>query len=79
MVGVLWQTLSMDALAGLDGNNITAEVTLDAVTLQLKWSQIGKFPVQLMQVLMAFWMHVFSYMWWEAFCSVKSDITALFC
>jgi hypothetical protein len=44
----------MDALARLDGNNITAEVTLDAVTLQLKWSQIGKFPVQLMQVLMAF-------------------------
>jgi hypothetical protein len=33
-----------------------------------------------MQVLMAFWMHVFSYMWWwEAFCSVKSDITALVC
>ncbi len=79
MVGVLWQTLSMDALAGLDGNNITAEVTLDAVTLQLKWSQIGKFPVQLMQVLMAFWMHVFSYRWWKAFCSVKSDITALVC
>jgi hypothetical protein len=32
-----------------------------------------------MQVLMAFWMHVFSYIWWEAFCSVKSDITALVC
>jgi hypothetical protein len=32
-----------------------------------------------MQVLMAFWMHVFSYRWWKAFCSVKSDITALVC
>ncbi|KAH8953031.1 hypothetical protein BDL97_08G003200 [Sphagnum fallax] len=48
-VACLSMTLSMDALAGLDGNNITAEVTLDAVTLELKWSQIGKFPVQLMQ------------------------------
>jgi hypothetical protein len=40
----------MDAIAGLVGNNITAEVTLKDLNLQLKWSEIGKFPVKLMQV-----------------------------
>jgi lipopolysaccharide-binding protein len=41
--------LSMDAIASLVGNNITAEVTLKDLNLQLKWSEIGKFPVKLMQ------------------------------
>jgi lipopolysaccharide-binding protein len=49
VTGILLQTLSMDAIAGLEGNNITAQVTLNDLTLQLKWSEIGKFPVKLMQ------------------------------
>ncbi|CAM6027186.1 unnamed protein product [Sphagnum balticum] len=48
-VACLSMTLSMDAIAGLVGNNITAEVTLKDLNLQLKWSEIGKFPVKLMQ------------------------------
>jgi lipopolysaccharide-binding protein len=49
VTGILLQTFSMDAIAGLEGNNITAQVTLNDLTLQLKWSEIGKFPVKLMQ------------------------------
>jgi lipopolysaccharide-binding protein len=49
-VACLSMTLSMDAIAGLVGNNITAEVTLKDLNLQLKWSDIGKFPVKLLQV-----------------------------
>ncbi|KAH9555834.1 hypothetical protein CY35_08G137300 [Sphagnum magellanicum] len=48
-VACLSMTFSMDAIAGLEGNNITAQVTLNDLTLQLKWSEIGKFPVKLMQ------------------------------
>jgi hypothetical protein len=51
VTGILLQTFSMDAIAGLEGNNITAQVTLNDLTLQLKWSEIGKFPVKLMQVV----------------------------
>jgi lipopolysaccharide-binding protein len=49
VTAILLQTFSMDAIAGLAGNNITAQVTLNDLTLQLKWSEIGKFPVKLMQ------------------------------
>jgi hypothetical protein len=42
----------MDAIAGLDGINVTGEVTLNDLTLQLKWSDIGTFPVKLLQVLL---------------------------
>ncbi len=49
---LLLQTLSMDAIAGLDGINVTGEVTLNDLTLQLKWSDIGTFPVKLLQVLL---------------------------
>ncbi|CAM6042964.1 unnamed protein product [Sphagnum compactum] len=48
-VACLSMTLSMDAIAGLDGINVTGEVTLNDLTLQLKWSDIGTFPVKLLQ------------------------------
>jgi len=40
----------MDAIVNVVGNNITAETTLNDLTLELKWSDIGKFPVNLLQV-----------------------------
>lgn len=42
----------MDVIAGLDGINVTGEVILNDLTLQLKWSDIGTFPVKLLQVLL---------------------------
>lgn len=45
-----WQALSMDAIVNVVGNNITAETTLNDLSLELKWSEIGKFPVNLLQV-----------------------------
>lgn len=47
---LLWQALSMDAIVNVVGNNITAETTLNDLNLELKWSDIGKFPVNLLQV-----------------------------
>lgn len=41
--------LSMDAIVNVVGNNITAETTLNDLNLELKWSDIGKFPVNLLQ------------------------------
>jgi hypothetical protein len=41
--------LSMDAIVNVVGNNITAETTLNDLSLELKWSEIGKFPVNLLQ------------------------------
>ena len=43
----------MDAIVNVVGNNITAETTLNDLTLELKWSDIGKFPVNLLQVSLA--------------------------
>ncbi|KAJ7570867.1 hypothetical protein O6H91_01G136800 [Diphasiastrum complanatum] len=42
-------TISMDAVAGLNGNNITAEAALTSLSLELKWSEIGSFPVRLVE------------------------------
>lgn len=47
---LFWQALSMDAIVNVVGNNITAETTLNDLNLELKWSDIGKFPVNLLQV-----------------------------
>jgi hypothetical protein len=41
--------LSMDAVVNVAANNITAEVSLDELKLELKWSEVGKFPVTLLQ------------------------------
>jgi len=40
----------MDAIVNVVDNNITAETTLNDLTMELKWSDIGKFPVNLLQV-----------------------------
>lgn len=40
----------MDVVIGLKGNNITGEALLNDLGLELKWSDIGKFPVNLLQV-----------------------------
>ncbi|KAJ7538614.1 hypothetical protein O6H91_11G056500 [Diphasiastrum complanatum] len=42
-------TISMNAIAAMNGNNITAEATLKDLILELKWSEIGSFPVKLVQ------------------------------
>jgi hypothetical protein len=39
----------MDAIGGLVGNNITTEVTLKDLNLQLKWSKICKLPIKFTQ------------------------------
>jgi lipopolysaccharide-binding protein len=41
--------LSMDAVVNVVGNNITAEATLNELNLELKWSDVGKFHVNLLQ------------------------------
>ncbi|XP_024362697.1 putative BPI/LBP family protein At1g04970 [Physcomitrium patens] len=41
--------LSMDAVVNVVGNNITAEATLNDLSLELKWSDVGNFPVNLLQ------------------------------
>uniref|UniRef100_A0A7I4EBQ8 Lipid-binding serum glycoprotein C-terminal domain-containing protein n=1 Tax=Physcomitrium patens TaxID=3218 RepID=A0A7I4EBQ8_PHYPA len=41
--------LSMDAIFNVVGNNITAEATLNDLTLEMNWSDIGNFPVNLLQ------------------------------
>ncbi|KAG0582311.1 hypothetical protein KC19_3G050700 [Ceratodon purpureus] len=41
--------LSMDAIVNVVSNNITAEATLNNLNLALKWSDIGNFPVNLLQ------------------------------
>lgn len=40
----------MEVAIGLKGNNITGEAMLNDLGLELKWSDIGKFPVNLLQV-----------------------------
>lgn len=40
----------MDAVVNVAANNITAEVSLNELKLELKWSEVGKFPVALLQV-----------------------------
>lgn len=40
----------MDAIFNVVGNNITAEATLNDLTLEMNWSDIGNFPVNLLQV-----------------------------
>lgn len=40
----------MDAIADLDEGNITAQATLNDLTVSLKWSDVGNFPVYLVQV-----------------------------
>lgn len=47
---VLGQALSMDAIVNVVSNNITAEAALNDLNLALKWSDIGNFPVNLLQV-----------------------------
>jgi lipopolysaccharide-binding protein len=54
---VLGQALSMDAIVNVVSNNITAEATLNDLHLALKWSDIGNFPVNLLQVS---WVSYFS-------------------
>lgn len=41
--------VSFDAVATLNYANITGQATLDDLTLNLKWSEIGSFPVYLVQ------------------------------
>ncbi|CAM6099422.1 unnamed protein product [Calypogeia fissa] len=41
--------VSFDAVAALNYANITGQATLDDLTLALKWSEIGSFPVYLVQ------------------------------
>ncbi|BBN17123.1 hypothetical protein MPTK1_7g12170 [Marchantia polymorpha subsp. ruderalis] len=41
--------ISMDAIADLDEGNITAQATLNDLTVSLKWSDVGNFPVYLVQ------------------------------
>lgn len=47
---VLVQALSMDTIVNVVSNNITAEVALNGLNLALKWSDIGNFRVNLLQV-----------------------------
>ncbi|KAL3679442.1 hypothetical protein R1sor_022398 [Riccia sorocarpa] len=42
-------SVSLDALASLDGGNISAQATLNDLTVALKWSNVGNFPVLLVQ------------------------------
>lgn len=47
---VLGQTVSMDAMVNVVDNKIAAELALNDLGLELKWSDIGNFPVALLQV-----------------------------
>ncbi|KAL2613523.1 hypothetical protein R1flu_025215 [Riccia fluitans] len=42
-------SVSMDAVASLDEGNISAQATLNDLTVALKWSNVGNFPVLLVQ------------------------------
>jgi len=44
----------MDAIVNVVGNNITAQAIMDELNLELIWSNVGRFPVILLQVSWSF-------------------------